>query len=307
MGSVLVSWGTALPEKVVTNHDLASYLDTSDQWVTERTGIRERRIGGSTASLSVDASQRALERVGLAGSDIDLIVLSTTTADQMVPGTSADVSAQLGTRGGAMDINAACAGFVYALVVANGMLGPNTPRALVIGADTLSRITDWDDRSTAVLFADGAGAVVLEYREGPGNLLGWDLGVDGSARRFLYCDHGSTLKMEGREVFRKAVRAVVDSCEKVLSSAGLKASDIALCVPHQANIRIIEAANERLGIPMERTAVVLDRTGNTSSGSVPLALADAADAGRINEGDLVLMCGFGAGMTWSSAILRWGS
>lgn len=306
MGLRVLSWGAALPEKVVTNDDLAAYLDTSDTWVRERTGIVERRIGGSTASLAVEASQQALERAGLDGSDIELVVLSTTTADQLVPGTSADISHQLGTRGGAMDLNAACAGFVYALVVANGMLGPNAKRALVIGADTLSRITDWDDRSTAVLFADGAGAVVVEHVEGAGNLLAWDLGVDGSARRFLYCDHGSTLKMEGREVFRRAVRAVVGSCEKVLASAGVEASEVALCVPHQANIRIIEAANERLGIPMERTAIVLDRTGNTSSGSVPLALADAADAGRLAEGDLVLLCGFGAGMTWSSALLRWG-
>ncbi|MDA8392904.1 MAG: ketoacyl-ACP synthase III [Actinomycetota bacterium] len=305
-GAALTGWGAALPDKVVTNDDLAAYLDTSDQWIRERTGIRERHIGGTTTELAVDAARAALARAGLQPADIDLVVLSTTTPDQMVPGNSAEISARLGTAGGAMDVNAACAGFVYALVAAHGLLGRGIEKALVIGSDTLSRITDWDDRSTAVLFGDAAGAVVMEHTGGADQLLGWDLGVDGTARRFLYCDHGSTLYMEGREVFRRAVRAVVSSCEKTLQRAGVDGSQVALCVPHQANIRIIEAANERLGIPMDRTAIALDRTGNTSSASVPLALAEAADEGRVADGDLVLLCGFGAGMTWSSAVLRWG-
>lgn len=204
-----------------------------------------------------------------------------------------------------MDLNAACAGFVYGLVVGDGMIASGAKRVLLIGSDTLSTITDWDDRSTAVLFADGAGAVVLEPDPDGGALLAWDLGVDGTAQPLLYCDHGSTMRMDGREVFRRAVRAVVQSAEIVLERAGVRPEEIAVCIPHQANIRILEAANARLGIPMDRTVVVLDRTGNTSSGSVPLALAAAADDGRLHPGDLVLFSGFGAGMTWASALVRW--
>lgn len=305
-GTALTGWGTALPDKVVTNDDLASYLDTNDTWIRERTGIRERRVGGTTGDLSVEAGQIALSRAGIEASEIDMLVLSTTTPDQLVPGTSAYVAEKLGTSGGAMDINAACAGFVYALVVGQGMIEAGANKVLVVGTDTLSRITDWDDRGTAILFADGSGAVVLERSGGPPALLGWDLGVDGSARKYLYCDHGDTMKMEGREVFRRAVRAVVETSNNCMAKAGVGADDIALCVPHQANVRIVEAANERLGIPMERTAMVLETTGNTSSASIPLALASAADAGRLKDGDLVLLCGFGAGMTWASAVVRWG-
>lgn len=306
-GAVISSWGAALPEKVVTNADLASYLDTSDSWIVERTGIHSRRVGSSTAALAIEAAQVALARGSLSGPDVDLLVLSTTTPDQMVPATSADVSAALGTKGGAMDVNAACAGFVYGLVVTSAMIRSGVRRALLIGSDTLSRITDWNDRNTAVLFGDGAGAIVMEQREDADSLLAWDLGVDGSARPLLYCDHGSAMQMDGREVFRRAVRVMVSSGRAVLERAGVGADDVALCVPHQANLRILEAANQRLGIPMERTAIVLDHTGNTSSGSVPLALAAAADQGRIAAGDLVLMSGFGAGMTWASALVRWGS
>lgn len=303
--SRIVSWGSALPGKVVTNADLSAYLDTSDEWIVERTGIRERRVGGTTSSLAIDAAQAALERIGRSGSEVDMLLLSTTTPEQTVPATSATVSAALGTRGGAMDLNAACAGFVYGLVVGDGMIASGAERVLLIGSDTLSTITDWDDRGTAVLFADGAGAVVLEPDPDGGALLAWDLGVDGTAQPLLYCDHGSTMRMDGREVFRRAVRAVVQSAEVVLERAGVRPEEIALCVPHQANIRILEAANARLGIPMDRTVVVLDRTGNTSSGSVPLALAAAADGGRLHPGDLVLFSGFGAGMTWASALVRW--
>lgn len=303
--SRIVSWGSALPEKVVTNADLSAYLDTSDEWIVERTGIRERRVGGTTSSLAIDAAQAALERIGRRGSDVDMLLLSTTTPEQTVPATSATVSAALGTGGGAMDLNAACAGFVYGLVVGDGMIASGAKRVLLIGSDTLSAITDWDDRSTAVLFADGAGAVVLEPDPDGGALLAWDLGVDGTAQPLLYCDHGSTMRMDGREVFRRAVRAVVQSAEIVLERAGVRPEEIAVCIPHQANIRILEAANARLGIPMDRTVVVLDRTGNTSSGSVPLALAAAADDGRLHPGDLVLFSGFGAGMTWASALVRW--
>jgi 3-oxoacyl-[acyl-carrier-protein] synthase-3 len=305
-GVALTGWGAALPPTVVTNADLEARLDTSDAWITERTGIRERRVGGTTGALAVVAGRAALDRAGLSGGDIDLLVLATTTPDQLVPATSATVQHQLGTRGGAFDLNAACAGFVYALVVTSALLGTRTTRALLVASDTLSRITDQEDRSTAVLFGDGAGAVVLEEVAGDGHLLSWDLGADGAALPLLYCDHGSFLKMEGQEVFRRAVRVMVDSARVALEGAKATAADVALWVPHQANLRIIEAANSRLGLPIERTALVLDRTGNTSSASIPLALAEAADDGRIQPGDLVLLSGFGAGMTWASAVLRWG-
>ena len=213
---------------------------------------------------------------------------------------------ELGLRCGAFDVNAACSGFVYGLVTGHGLIAMGAEKVLVIGTDTLARITDWEDRNTAVLFADGSGAVVLERVDGPGQLLGWDLDADGSAERFLYAELGGCLKMDGREVFRRAVRIMVDSGEKAMAHAGVTADDIALVVPHQANIRIIEAACQRLGIPMERAATVLHYTGNTSSASIPLALVDALDDGRVNEGDLLLLVGFGAGMTAASAVLRWG-
>jgi 3-oxoacyl-[acyl-carrier-protein] synthase-3 len=242
---------------------------------------------------------------GLDPSEIDALVLSTTTPDRCVPATSATVQNALGLRCGAFDINAACSGFVYGLTVAHGLIAMGSRKILLIGTDTLSRITDWEDRNTAVLFADGSGAVVLEAVEGPGQLLGWDLDADGSAENYLYAELGGFIKMEGKEVFRRAVRIMVDSAEKSLRAAGLTAADINLVVPHQANIRIIQAACERLSIPIEKAATVLHYTGNTSSASIPLALVDAANAGRIAPGDLVLLVGFGAGMTAASAIIRW--
>jgi 3-oxoacyl-[acyl-carrier-protein] synthase-3 len=305
-GAVITGWGDALPEKVVTNDDLAATMDTNDAWITERTGIKERRIGGSTMSLSVESGQKALDKAGLSPDDIDVLVLSTTTPDQSVPATSASVQRELGLHCGAFDVNAACSGFVYALVVAHGLIGMGARRALVIGTDTLSRITDWDDRNTAVLFADGSGAVVLEACEGPGQLLGWHLDADGEAQRLLYADIGGYIHMDGKEVFRRAVRIMVDSAQHSLEIAGVNVEDIKLVVPHQANTRIIKAACDRLGVPMEKAAVVLHRTGNTSSASIPLALVDAVNAGRIDDGDLVLLVGFGAGMTAASAVLRWG-
>ncbi|WP_276945018.1 beta-ketoacyl-ACP synthase III [Ferrimicrobium acidiphilum] len=304
MGARITGFGAALPERIVTNADFEQYLDTSDEWIASRTGIRERRFGGTTTSLAVEAGRNAIASAGLAPADIDFVVLSTTTPDQTVPATSAEVTYQLGTSGAGMDINAACAGYVYALVTARGLIEMGFHRILVIGADTLSKITDQNDRSTAVLFADGAGAVVLEASDDD-TFLGWDLGVDGSARPILYCDHGGYMYMEGQEVFKRAVRAMLDSAQRALKQAGVSGDDVALLVPHQANLRIIQAANDRLGIPMTRTAIVLDKTGNTSSGSIPLALADAAAAGRLSRGDLVLFTGFGAGMTWASALVRW--
>lgn len=304
-GAVITGWGTALPDRVVTNADLEASLDTSDEWITERTGIKERRVGGTTADLAITAGARALARAGLQGADIDQVLLATTTPDRLVPSTASDVQHALGIQGGASDLNAACSGFVYGLVHAHGLIAVGARRVLLIGSETLSRITDWSDRNTAILFADGAGAVVLEATETPGQLLGWDLGSDGSARDLLHADIGGYLRMDGREVFRRAVRATVDSAQRSLQRAGVKASDVALTVPHQANIRIIDAACQRLGIPIERTATVLQATGNTSSASIPLALVDAIDRGRLHRGDLVLLVGFGAGMSWASAVIRW--
>jgi len=302
---VVSGWGAALPPKVVTNDELAATMDTSDEWIVTRTGIRERRVGGTTAGLSVESGRLALEMAGLTPDRIDALVLATTTPDRMW-GTAATVQHELGLRCGAFDVNAACSGFVYGLVQANGMIAMGADRVLLIGTDTLSRITDWDDRATAPLFADGSGAVVLESVDGAGALLGWDIDADGSAGPLLYCDIGGTIVMEGKEVFRRAVRIMVDSAEKSLAAAGISGDDLALIVPHQANIRIIQAACDRLGIPIEKAATTIDRTGNTSSASIPMALADALDHGRVQNGDLVLLVGFGGGMTAASAVLRWG-
>ena len=304
-GAVISGWGTALPAKVISNDELAATMDTSDEWIRTRTGIEERRVGGSTAGLSVESGRQALEMAGLDPSRIDALVLSTTTPDKQW-GTSSQVQHELGLFCGAFDINAACSGFVYGLVQAHGLIAMGADRVLLIGTDTLSRITDWDDRTTAPLFADGSGAVVIESVEGPGQLLGWDLDADGSLLPLLWCEVGGTIHMEGKEVFRRAVRLMVDSAEKAMMHAGVTGDDIALVVPHQANIRIIQAACDRLGIPLERAATVIHRTGNTSSASIPLALADALDNGRVQHGDLLLLVGFGGGMTAASCVLRWG-
>ena len=304
-GGVITGWGVAVPERVVTNRDLEATMDTSDEWIRERTGIHERRVGGSTASLSVESGRAAMDMAGVDPADIDGLVLATTTPDRTVPATSSTVQHELGLTCGAFDVNAACSGFVYALVQAHGMIALGANRVLVIGTDTLSRITDWQDRNTAILFADGSGAVVLEAVEHGNQLLSWHLDADGAAEDHLYCDVGGTIQMDGKEVFRRAVRIMVDSANGTLEDAGLTADDIALVVPHQANTRIITAALDRLGIEHERAAVVLHRTGNTSSASVPLALADALDHGRVQDGDHILFVGFGAGMTAAAAIIRW--
>jgi 3-oxoacyl-[acyl-carrier-protein] synthase-3 len=290
---------------VITNQELAETMDTSDEWIVARTGIRERRVGGTTVGLSIESGRAALEMSGLDPSEINAVVLATTTPDRQW-GNAALVQHELGLRCGAFDINAACSGFVYGLVNAHGLIAMGADKVLLIGTDTLSRITDWDDRATAPLFADGSGAVVIEAIPGRGQLLGWDLDADGSLGPLLWADVGGFIHMEGKEVFRRAVRIMVDSATKSMQHAGVTADDIALIVPHQANIRIIQAACDRLGVDIERAAVVIDRTGNTSSASIPLALADGLDNGRVRNGDLVLLVGFGGGMTAASAILKWG-
>jgi 3-oxoacyl-[acyl-carrier-protein] synthase III len=305
-GAVISGWGAALPPKIVTNHDLSLTIETNHDWIVERTGIHERRVGGSTVGLSIEAGRKAIEMSGVDPAEIDGLVLATTTPDRTVPASAPAVQSELGLKCGAFDVNAACSGFMYGLVTAHGLIAMGSKKLLVIGTDTLSRITDWDDRNTAILFADGSGAVVLEAVDGPGQLLGWDLDSDGTAERFLYAEHGGNLIMDGKEVFRRAVRIMVDSAQKSMAAAGVTADQIALCVPHQANIRIIEAACSRLGISMERTSTVLHYTGNTSSASIPLALVDALEANKVQPGELVLLVGFGAGMTAASAVLRWG-
>ena len=324
-GAAITGWGMALPSRIVTNDDIGTILPTSDDWIRERTGIRSRHVAtgpfvpddpaapasppgglGTTGMLAVEAATHALASAGLGPNEIDLLILCTTTPDQAVPATSAATAAALGLRCGAFDVNAACSGFVYGLVTASALVHSGLDRVLLIGSETLSRITDWTDRGTAVLFADGAGAVVVESVPRDRGLIGWDLGADGTLQSILYADHGGALKMEGREVFRRAVRAVVESARTAMERAKVTAEDIDLFVPHQANSRIIEAACSRLGIPMERAAVNLDHTGNTSSASVPMALVEAEAAGRLVDDQLVLLSGFGAGMTFASAVWRWG-
>jgi 3-oxoacyl-[acyl-carrier-protein] synthase-3 len=306
MGSAITGWGGSLPEKVITNADLEGWLDTSDEWIVERTGIRERRVGGVTSALAVEAAQQALARSGRRPEDVDALIVATTTPDQTVPATASTVQEVLGLDCGAFDLNAACSGFVYGLVVAHGLLAIGHRCVLVVGADALSRITDWDDRSTAILFGDAGGAVVLEA-DVEERILAWDLSSDGTGRNLLYADVGGTMKMDGPEVYRRAVRVVVSSAEATLGRAGVGVDELALLVPHQANQRIMDAACRRLGVPSERVMSVLERTGNTSAASIPFALAEAAEAGRLHDGDLVLLVGFGAGMTGASALLRWGA
>ena len=322
-GAAITGWGTALPERVVTNEDIGTLFETSDEWIVERSGIRTRRVAsgpfvavqpshhpedglGSTAKLAVEAGRQAIERAGVRAQDIGLLLLCTTTPDQLIPASSAAASAALGIGGGAMDLNAACAGFTYGLVTAAGLVAAGMERVLLIGAETLTRATNWTDRTNAFLFGDGAGAVVIEAVPGDGALLGWDLGVDGTLMPLLYADHGCGMVMRGQEVFRRAVRATVDSAGRSMGRAKVTIDDIALFVPHQANLRIMEAVAARLGLPAERVASVIDRTGNTSSASIPLALVDAIEDDRLQDGDLVLLAGFGAGMTWASAVWRWG-
>jgi len=280
-------------------------VDPSDEWITARSGIKSRHIDGTVTEMSAIAGRAAMAMAGVDADQVDLLLLATTTADQQFPASASVVQHELGLTCGAVDMNAACSGFVYGLVTAMQFMNGSVDRILLIGADALSGIVDWTDRGTCVLFGDGAGAVVLERTGDEPSLLGWDLMSDGSAADILYCDHGGTIVMHGKEVFRRAVMAMTDSATNAIARAGVTADDISIVVPHQANVRIIEASLKRLGIPMERTAIVLGHTGNTSAASIPLALVDAIDNDRIAPGDLVLMVGFGAGMSSAAAVLRW--
>jgi 3-oxoacyl-[acyl-carrier-protein] synthase III len=310
--------GAYAPERVITNDELAQLVDTSDEWIVERTGIRERRIAADTqalSDLSLPAARQALEQAGTDGKDVDLLIVATVTPDMMFPSTSAILADQLGAAdAAAYDLSAGCTGFMYALAQAYGMVASGlSRRALVVGGDVLSRILDWKDRSTVVLFGDGAGAVVLEPSDEAG-FLAFELGADGGGGEHLWLpgsgsrrvdDSERFVKMNGREVFKFATRVLVQSGEAVLQQCGTSVEDVDVYVPHQANVRIIDHATKRLGIPSERVVINVDRYGNTSSGSIPLALAEAQGDGRLRPGSLVLMTGMGAGLTWGSALMRW--
>ena len=316
--------GASVPERVMSNEELAQIVDTSDEWIVTRTGIRERRLAGPDEALSdvaLPAAHEALAQAGLAGSDVDLVIVATVTPDMAFPATAALIADQLGaTKAGAYDLSAGCTGFVYAIAQGYGMIAAGVAqRALVVGGDLLSKVIDWSDRSTCVLFGDGVGAVVLETVES-GGFLGFELGADGGGGMELYLPAGGSrhpttretvaagqhfARMNGREVFKFATRVLVASAEELLAEVGLTVSDVDVYVPHQANIRIIRHAAEKLGIPEEKVVVNVDRYGNTSSGSIPLALADAVRAGMIGKGTIVLMTGMGAGLTWGSSVMEW--
>jgi 3-oxoacyl-[acyl-carrier-protein] synthase-3 len=304
-GARMLAVGTALPDKVLTNHDLEQMVDTSHQWIVERSGIHERRIGGTTAGLAAEAAQMAIERSGIDPASIDLLILATTSPDRQVPATASTVQEILGLRCGAMDLNAACSGFVYGLIAAHGFIQMGHSRILVIGAETLSRITDWTDRGTCILFADGAGAAIIEKTDGPGDLHGWHVDSNGALEESLFCDFDGKIQMAGQSIFKNAVLAMENAAKKSLEMADLSPDAIDLVIPHQANVRIVEASCKRLGIPYEKASMVIHRTGNTSSASIPLALEDAWVQGRVNKGDNLLLVGFGAGMTSAAAVITW--
>ena len=315
--SVIAGTGSALPKRCVTNAELAETVDTTDEWIVERTGIRSRYIADSTettASLATDACRRALEAAGIAAADIGLIVLATATPDQTFPSSATKVQAALGIDDCiAFDVHAVCTGFLYALTVADSMLRSGAATsALVIGSETFSRILDWDDRGTCVLFGDGAGALVLKAEDGDRGILATRLHADGRHNELLYVDGGPSttgtvgkLRMKGREVFRHAVKNLADVLNEVLAAAGLNSADVDWVVPHQANARILDATARKLGLPPEKVVVTVDRHANTSAASVPLALDTAVRDGRIKRGDLIVLEAMGGGFTWGAAAVRY--
>jgi 3-oxoacyl-[acyl-carrier-protein] synthase-3 len=315
--SVVLGAGSALPKRRVTNDELAQSVDTSDEWIVARTGIRSRYIAGegeTTASLATDAARRALEHAGVEAGEIDLIVLATATPDQTFPSSATKVQATLGIPDCiAFDVHAVCTGFLYALSVADSMLrSGNAEKALVIGAETFSRILDWEDRATCVLFGDGAGALVLGAEEGERGILSTKLHADGRHNDLLFVDGGPSttgtvgkLRMKGREVFRHAVVNLADVLTEVLDDAGLTAADVDWVVPHQANARILDATAKKLGLPSEKVVVTVGEHANTSAASVPLAFDTAVKDGRIARGDVVVLEAMGGGFTWGAAALRY--
>ncbi len=322
----VTGWGKCLPERILTNDDLAKRVDTSDEWIKARTGIAARRIAGtreSTASLAVHAARHALSVARLAPQKLDLIIVATATPEHLFPATACLVQDALGSsHAAAFDLSAGCSGFIYALSLAAQLIESGAQRnVLVIGSETLSRVINWRDRNTCVLFGDGAGAVVLQAAQGSGGVLASVLGADGSGADLLTIPAGGSkhpastssvlngehyIHMDGREVYRFATRIIARASREALEAAGLDIDKVALFIPHQANIRIIESAAKELGVPRERVYVNLQRYGNTSAASIPIALCEAVEEGRLGAGDHVVLVGFGAGLTWGATVLRWG-
>ncbi len=324
--AAITGWGMAVPERVLTNADLERMVDTSDEWIVSRTGIKERRVVGpndSTTSLSVAAARQALDRAGVAADELDLIVVATCTPDQFLVSQACLVQAELGGSAGAFDLGAACSGFVYALAVASQFVQTGCyDRVLVIGADTLTRFVDYTDRTTCILFGDGAGAVVLEATDEPRGLLSTVLGADGAGNKHLYIpgwgafvpesaelfpEYRPYLQMNGQEVFRFAVRVMGDAAAEAVDRAGLSFGEVDMLIPHQANQRIIDAAARRLDLPREKVWVNLDRYGNTSAASIPIALCEAEAEGGLREGDNLVLVAFGGGLAWAAGVVRWGT
>ena len=319
--AVVQGLGHHLPERVVPNSHFEEYLDTSDEWIQARTGIRNRRIaaeGETTSDLALEAGKMALENAGVGPEDLDGVIVATTTPDRTFPSVATMVQSRLGMKHGfAYDLQAVCAGFIYSLANANGLIrSRQAQRLLVIGAETLTRITNWDDRSTAILFGDGAGAMVLEAQEGSGDksdrgIMSVDIHSDGSLMDLLYVDGGVSYNgtagkmiMQGNVLFRHAVEKLVATTEAALEKAGLEASDIDWVVPHQANLRIIQSTAKKLGMPMERVIVTVDEHGNTSAASIPLALSTAVSQGKVKRGDMVISESIGGGLAWGAVTLR---
>lgn len=325
LNAVITGTGMSVPDKVLTNHDLEKMVDTSDEWITTRTGISERRVAAAGEPLSlfaIEASRSAIEAAGLQPEQIDLILLATVTPDMPIPATACTLQHELGCgKVPAFDMQAGCSGFIYALAVARQFLLSDCFRnVLVVGGELLSKYVDWKDRTTCVLFADGAGAVVLSAGEAPRGVLSAVMHTDGSMVDFIRREGGGSLhppsaemfeqglhyiRMRGNETFKMAVRSMEEACREVLDEAGLKPSDVNWLIPHQANQRIISAVGHRLGIPEERCYVNIDRYGNTSAASIPIALDEAVRGGKIATGDIILMTAFGAGLTWAAAVVRW--
>tara|TARA_B110000014_G_scaffold251402_1_gene228613 strand:+ start:2322 stop:3299 length:978 start_codon:yes stop_codon:yes gene_type:complete len=316
-------FGHAVPERILTNQELSEMIDTSDEWIIERTGIKQRHIANdedSSATLGAQAATRALEKAGVNALDLDLIITATCTPSGMFPSTASRIQHSIGASCGAFDINAACNGFVTALSTASQLIhARSAEKILVIGSEVLSRITDWSDRGTCVLFGDGAGAVILERnRENEiGQIFPPALGSDGGAAELLFAsgpctapsdllDQDAKIIMDGRSVFKYAVTAMAEAVENALKKANLKADDIDICIPHQANKRIIKALMERLGLPIERAFVNVQKYGNTSSASIPIALSEALEEKRLKSGDTVLFVAFGGGLNWGAMIANWG-
>ncbi|MBL3643410.1 ketoacyl-ACP synthase III [[Brevibacterium] frigoritolerans] len=310
MNAGILGLGRYLPDKIVTNADLEKIMDTSDEWIRTRTGIEERRIANDdidTSDMAYEAAKAALKNAEISAEEIDMILVATVTPDQSFPSVACMIQEKLGAmKASAMDVSAACAGFMYAMITAQQFIKTGAYKhVLIVGVEKLSKVTNWEDRNTAVLFGDGAGAAVLGPVSDGKGVLSFELGADGTGGKHLL-QEGDFIHMNGREVFKFAVRQMGESSLGVLDKAGLTKEDVDLLVPHQANIRIMEASRERLGLPLEKMTKTVHKYGNTSSASIPMALVEEMEAGRIKDNDLIVMVGFGGGLTWGAIALRWG-